>query len=127
MGHFLAQNYARCMNGDGMDLSLWNEYRHSLVEYLLQTDPDEPVRYYWGAPEMKLFQSLLRLDSTDGVDRQAMRRLAVGLLERYGCEWRSWAALADGILATNGELGSPVAGAQLERALAGGVAPKRAL
>jgi hypothetical protein len=129
MGHFLAQNYDRCMNGDGVnvDVTLWNEYRHSLVEYLLQTDPDEPVRYYWGAPERKLFQSLLRLDSTDGVDRQDVRRLALGLLERYGCEWRSQAALADGILDMNAELGSPVAGDQLERALAGGVAPKRAL
>jgi hypothetical protein len=104
MCRFFVRNYQRCF-GDGAterdrDSTFWNEFRHSIVGYLIQTEPvfSHVTRI---SERYDLFQALKGMEEAD-VD--TVQRLSLELLKRYDCDW-SRATIADKVLEVNQERG----------------------
>jgi hypothetical protein len=120
MGHFQARHYRRCIEDVEASkdmLDLWNEFRHSVVAYLLETDPQRPVRGSGVAERYKLYHALKRLDGDPEVRRESLRELALTLLDRFSCDWTHQTLLAR-IAELNAELANPVPEHTLQAALA---------
>jgi hypothetical protein len=80
MGRFMAQHYGRCL--PGLSADLWNQFRLSVVEFLIAS---EPGTAYQPAIHFPLLESL-RLMSDDA-GAEPVRRLALRLLDRFDCDW----------------------------------------
>jgi hypothetical protein len=114
MGRLMMKNYDRC-DGQFADVSLWNDFRNGVVDYLAETDPEDP------RPENGWFQTafrrwLRRLEKRDDAPPGAPRELAFALLDAYACSW-TWQNVRKGVRALNDQAGSPVPPRILTQAL----------
>jgi hypothetical protein len=109
MGRFMELHYSSCIaeRENGLDPNFWNEFRMSVVEYLMQTDPEVAAEVDQSAAHLPLYEQLLELDAQQGVSRGGLRHLMLGLLEHFDCDW-SPENLAKRIIEVNGKVGSPV-------------------
>ena len=105
MGRFMDRNFQKCFSKDTgaskVDVSFWQEFRHSLVDYLIQTQPEfkDVINVGKGYP---LFASMQSLEKQAGAD--AAKRMAIELLDRFDCDW-SRANLRDQMIKINQERG----------------------
>jgi hypothetical protein len=109
MGRFMLLHYDACFGGDGestVDGNLWNDFRLSVVEYLLQTDPAAAAGEQ-SALAGPLFDALMALEARDGVTRANVRSLALALIDRFGCGWTA-GSLAEHVMKVNEELEQPL-------------------
>jgi hypothetical protein len=87
MGRFMVRNFARCTGEHAarsdLGISYWNEFRNSVVGYLIQSVPAFSNVTHIGN-RYALFHSLKRME-TGGID--AVQRLALELLKHYNCNW----------------------------------------
>lgn len=93
MGRFMLKHYDRCF-GSGTEklepeISLWQELRSSLVEYIISTDQDSPGKTDQRAYQMPFFQHLQQLDADPRIEREMLRQLVLKLLDDYDCDWAS--------------------------------------
>jgi hypothetical protein len=93
MGRFMLRHYL-CVSSGGVTaelMALWNDFRISLVDYLLETDPEVD---YTVDPRMAqpLYRALMTVD--DGDTREGLRKVALTLLDRFDCSW-TMASLGD--------------------------------
>jgi hypothetical protein len=85
--YFLSRHYDRCFGKEQRsNPGLWNDYRYSVENYIVTTDPTEPIEnpltWIVGGKVDRMFK---HLDARAG--RDATRRFAIALLEAYGCDW----------------------------------------
>jgi hypothetical protein len=119
MGRFMLLHYDACFGGSGestVDESLWNDFRLSVVEYLLQTDPAAAAGEQ-SAMAGPLFDALLALEAHEGVTRADVRSLALALIDRFGCDWTA-DSLMEHAAKVNEELGGLVPEPALRETLA---------
>lgn len=119
MGRFMLLHYDACFGGDGeptVDGDLWNDFRLSVVEYLLQTDPAAAAgeRSPLAGP---LFDALMALEARDGVTRANVRSFALALIDRFGCGWNA-GSLVEHMMKVNEDLEQPLPEQALRETLA---------
>jgi hypothetical protein len=85
MGRFFQLHYDRCW-GQGVDgpIELWNEFRSSVVEFLIRSHDDFKDVQTYGSSQ-PLYQALTAISGAAGLE--PTQRLALRLLERYECNW----------------------------------------
>jgi hypothetical protein len=119
MGRFMLLHYDACFGGSGessVDQNLWNDFRLSVVEYLLQTDPSAAAGEQ-SALAGPLFKALMTLEARKGVTRANVRSLALALIDRFACDWTA-DSLVEHTAKVNDELGRPVPDQALRETLA---------
>ncbi len=85
-GRFLSKNIKQYNASRGVDLMSWNEFRHSLVDYMITTEPDAAAAPFFGSARYGLFNALRQLqDLID--DAKPVRALALALLDRFDSDW----------------------------------------
>lgn len=112
---FMARHFSRCAGRQSPEP--WNEVRHSVTEYLAQTDPREPGRHSWSAPRYRLYQALSQLSASEKVSDASVRNLAFELHRRYDCGWSTPEEMYAGVRAINLASGPLVADELLASAL----------
>jgi len=85
MGRFMEAHYERCFGGENpaADGNFWNQFRYSVVDYLIQSVPEFSKVQAIGSG-FPLFAVLKSIEEQTG---QPPRRLALELLKRYECNW----------------------------------------
>lgn len=95
MGRFFDLNFDRCMGDEAENsrpsVEFWNEFRHSVVGYLIQTQPDFKDVSNFGT-RYEFYEALKAIEARTGAE--PVKRLALELLERFECDW-SREVLAD--------------------------------
>lgn len=105
---FLAKHYGRCFeNGatpSGEVLFFWNDFRNSLMDYVISTEPDgsRMVGITKGF-DWKFSRVLKEMEKNLQGDPQPVRKLALALLDQYDCDWTK-ANFLKNALAVNDEL-----------------------
>ena len=106
MGRFMERNFERCFGKGkktfGESGAFWNEFRYSVVAYLIQSVPgfSDPTLMTI-TKDYSLYKDLKALE-VHGV--QPVQRLALELLERFDCDW-SQDNLADRVRVINEQRG----------------------
>jgi hypothetical protein len=102
MGRFLGQHFDRCFGGGATraDPSFWNRFRHAVVGYLIQSNPDFSKVTNIGST-YPLFTALKAIEVQAGT--KATQRLGIALLERFDCDWTDQ-RLKKEMLAINSDL-----------------------
>jgi hypothetical protein len=90
MGRFLQMHYDRCFGSGtaGRPFELWNEFRSSVVGFLIHSHDDfrnVEVVTQIAQRNFPLFQALSDIARSAG--NEQTQRLALRLLERYECDW----------------------------------------
>jgi hypothetical protein len=119
MGRFMHLHYDACFGGSGettVDGSVWNDFRLSVVEYLLQTDPLAAAGEQ-SALDGPLYEALMVLEASEGITRANVRSLALALIDHFACDWTA-DSLVDHVAKVNEELGRPVPEPALRETLA---------
>jgi hypothetical protein len=81
MGRFMEQHFQRC--SAKIDTTFWNEFRLSLVDYLILSVPEfSRVETY--SSEFPWFRMLKSIEAQTG---EAPTRFALELLNRFDCDW----------------------------------------
>lgn len=88
MGRFFELNFDRCL-GDQAEtprpsVDFWNEFRHSVVGYLIQTQPEFKDVSNVGT-QYDFYEALKMIEAQTGAE--PVKRLALELLERFQCDW----------------------------------------
>jgi hypothetical protein len=94
-----------CVSGeDASDelQQLWNAFRMPVVDYLLATDPEIDVTND-SPPFWALQPALDEVDGMPGVSREALRKVALAMLDRFDCDW-TMASLGDRFREANRDL-----------------------
>jgi hypothetical protein len=89
MGRFLDRNFRRCFDDQTSSaqkptVEWWNEFRYSIVDYLIQTQEEFKGVTTVGT-QSRLFAALKSIEDKAGLD--AAKRLAFELLNRFECAW----------------------------------------
>jgi len=103
MGRFFERNYKKCFETGGakVEVNFWQEFRFSLVDYLIQTQPEFKNVVTVGQ-SFALFATMQSLEKLAGAD--ATKRMAIELLDRFNCDWNR-ANLRDQMIKINSERG----------------------
>jgi hypothetical protein len=111
MGRFMLRHYKECFPEPRDSIvapsDLWQDFRWSLVEYLLLTDPAWPGGFDEFLRSFRVGKALHELDRRADVDREGLRRLALQLIDSFSCDW-TFDTLLEKVLEVNNELGEPV-------------------
>jgi len=101
LGRFMDRHFERCEDAMANRVQFWNEFRLSLVDFLVVTDSATAFRPRTDYPLQATFH---RIAAAAGLP--ATRRLALQLIDRFDCDWDA-ATLPDRIAAVAAEVGVP--------------------
>lgn len=106
MGWFMLRHYDRFVGGEpsASQNSLWNELRTSLVEFIVSTEQDQPLKLDERAYHMGLFARLRQLAEDPRIELSEVRQLCLKLLEKYDTNWTS-ETLAEKVMVVSSGLG----------------------
>ena len=99
MGRFLYRHFGRCASS--VNYQFWNEFRISMVDFLVMTEPGSTYQSEFHHP---LLGTLQEIGRTAGVD--AARRLALSAIDCFDCDWDA-AKLPDKLAVVGARVGVP--------------------
>ncbi|MGY1697999.1 hypothetical protein ACI780_24150 [Geodermatophilus sp. SYSU D00814] len=99
MGRFMYRHFGRCASS--VDYQFWNEFRISVVDFLVMTEPGSMYQSEFHYPLLETLQAIGR---RTGVG--AARRLALSAIDHFDCDWNS-ATLPDRLALIGARIGVP--------------------
>lgn len=90
---FLAKNFDRCFGGGAQTpnetISFWNDFRHSLTDYILSTEPggSRMIANFGRSTQWSLLEVLRQMEKNLQGNSKPVREMALALLDRYECDW----------------------------------------
>jgi hypothetical protein len=88
---FMAKNFEKCFKDakkSGGDPVFWNDFRNSMVDYIISTEPDgSRTAAFRQGFDWQLLKVLKQIEKNLQGDSEPVRKLALALLDQYECGW----------------------------------------